>query len=296
MKADNELTTVNFCGSTMIHPNPQHSALVNAMTSLYGPHMHPSISPPEAAPSQTNTSPTGSSSSFRIDDILRTSPNSSSSASNSISGLAKPTPINPAALHASGVLTAPSLYKPMSMYDHPMLPQSPYLPSHMSYTNAFMSHMYPMPYMRPEYALLDRHHAFSKVVPKPFLWNHFMQRPLHKRKGGQVRFSNDQTVELEKKFESHKYLSPPERKRLAKTLQLTERQVKTWFQNRRAKWRRLKQESPTGEKQGESAEDKTGSDVAEDSEERNRCTTDEEDFDMEDSDDEIDVENETTEK
>lgn len=52
-----------------------------------------------------------------------------------------------------------------------------------------------------------------------------MQRPLHKRKGGQVRFSNDQTVELEKKFESHKYLSPPERKRLAKTLQLTERQV-----------------------------------------------------------------------
>lgn len=123
-----------------------------------------------------------------------------------------------------------------------------------------------------------------------------MQRPLHKRKGGQVRFSNDQTVELEKKFESHKYLSPPERKRLAKTLQLTERQVKTWFQNRRAKWRRLKQESPTGEKQGESSEDKTGSDVAEDSEDRNRCTTDEEDFDMEDSDDEIDVENETTEK
>lgn len=164
MKADNELTTVNFCGSTMIHPNPQHSALVNAMTSLYGPHMHPSISPPEAAPSQTNTSPTGSSSSFRIDDILRTSPNSSSSASNSLSGLAKPTPINPAALHTSGVLTAPSLYKPMSMYDHPMLPQSPYLPSHMSYTNAFMSHMYPMPYMRPEYALLDRHHAFSKGI------------------------------------------------------------------------------------------------------------------------------------
>jgi homeobox protein HEX len=39
---------------------------------------------------------------------------------------------------------------------------------------------------------------------------------MHKRKGGQVRFSNDQTLELEKKFESQKYLSPPERKRLAK--------------------------------------------------------------------------------
>lgn len=60
---------------------------------------------------------------------------------------------------------------------------------------------------------------------KPLLWTPFIQRPLHKRKGGQVRFSNDQTVELEKKFETQKYLSPPERKRLAKMLQLSERQV-----------------------------------------------------------------------
>lgn len=60
---------------------------------------------------------------------------------------------------------------------------------------------------------------------KPLLWTPFIQRPLHKRKGGQVRFSNDQTIELEKKFETQKYLSPPERKRLAKLLQLSERQV-----------------------------------------------------------------------
>lgn len=60
---------------------------------------------------------------------------------------------------------------------------------------------------------------------KPLLWTPFIQRPLHKRKGGQVRFSNDQTIELEKKFETQKYLSPPERKRLAKMLQLSERQV-----------------------------------------------------------------------
>ncbi|NXE53009.1 HHEX protein, partial [Casuarius casuarius] len=86
---------------------------------------------------------------------------------------------------------------------------------------------------------------------KPLLWSPFIQRPLHKRKGGQVRFSNDQTIELEKKFETQKYLSPPERKRLAKMLQLSERQVKTWFQNRRAKWRRLKQENPQAPKKEE---------------------------------------------
>lgn len=62
---------------------------------------------------------------------------------------------------------------------------------------------------------------------KPLLWSPFIQRPLHKRKGGQVRFSNDQTIELEKKFETQKYLSPPERKRLAKMLQLSERQVRS---------------------------------------------------------------------
>lgn len=68
-----------------------------------------------------------------------------------------------------------------------------------------------------------------------------------RKKGGQVRFSNEQTVELEKTFEKQKYLSPPERKSLAKMLQLSERQIKTWFQNRRAKWRRLKQEGKTAE-------------------------------------------------
>ena len=69
------------------------------------------------------------------------------------------------------------------------------------------------------------HRPFFWPTGKPLLWSPFLQRPLHKRKGGQVRFSNDQTIELEKKFETQKYLSPPERKRLAKMLQLSERQV-----------------------------------------------------------------------
>eukprot|EP00794_Sanderia_malayensis_P005632 gene5632-6328_t len=64
-----------------------------------------------------------------------------------------------------------------------------------------------------------------------------------KRKGGQVRFSHVQSVELERIFDHQKYISPQERKQLSLYLHLSERQVKTWFQNRRAKWRRVKMEA-----------------------------------------------------
>ncbi|KAH9487647.1 hypothetical protein Btru_070246 [Bulinus truncatus] len=146
----------------------------------------------------------------------------------------------------------------------------------------------------------------NKAGPKPWhIWNPFLQRPLHKRKGGQVRFSNDQTVELEKKFEGHKYLSPPERKKLAKSLQLTERQVKTWFQNRRAKWRRLKQESPSVESSSQNdQEDKVFSsfssrgsrhhstdNFSDDAAEEEDDVFDDDDLNI--SDDEIDVVDET---
>ena len=60
------------------------------------------------------------------------------------------------------------------------------------------------------------------------------------RKGGQIRFTHQQTVSLEEKFNCYNYLNSTDRRLLAQQLNLTERQVKTWFQNRRAKDRRLK--------------------------------------------------------
>lgn len=54
-----------------------------------------------------------------------------------------------------------------------------------------------------------------------------------KRKGGQVRFTPQQTQNLERRFSNHKYLSPEDRRKLAMELNLSDRQVKTWFQNRR---------------------------------------------------------------
>ncbi len=53
-----------------------------------------------------------------------------------------------------------------------------------------------------------------------------------------MRFSPEQIQTLEQKFQEQQYLLPADRKILSLTLQMTERQIKTWFQNKRAQYKR----------------------------------------------------------
>ncbi|XP_031317934.1 homeobox protein VENTX [Camelus dromedarius] len=56
-------------------------------------------------------------------------------------------------------------------------------------------------------------------------------------------FTAEQVSALESSFQHRRYLGPLERRRLAQEMQLSEVQVKTWFQNRRMKHKRQLQDS-----------------------------------------------------
>lgn len=59
-------------------------------------------------------------------------------------------------------------------------------------------------------------------------------------KRSRMRFTPSQIKVLEKRFQKQHYLLPSDRKYLAMSLQMTERQVKTWFQNKRAQYKRTR--------------------------------------------------------
>merc|ERR1719460_949271 len=66
-----------------------------------------------------------------------------------------------------------------------------------------------------------------------------------RRKKMRTTFTGKQIYELEKMFETRKYLNAAERSQLSRLLAVSEQQVKIWFQNRRTKWK--KQENITNE-------------------------------------------------
>ena len=76
-----------------------------------------------------------------------------------------------------------------------------------------------------------------------------------KKKKARTTFTGRQIFELEKQFKEKKYLTATERSDMAALLNVTETQVKIWFQNRRTKWKKqekISDENPDNDKDSHS--------------------------------------------
>ncbi|XP_030386150.1 uncharacterized protein LOC115632979 [Scaptodrosophila lebanonensis] len=126
--------------------------------------------------------------------------------------------------------THPGIAKPMPSRPTPFLPHTlnhPHLHSLLTHCrNPYMS-------------------VGAQVFPLPpgqgFPWAHSTRGKPRRGMMRRAVFSDSQRKGLEKRFQQQKYISKPDRKKLAERLGLKDSQVKIWFQNRRMKWRNSKE-------------------------------------------------------
>ncbi|XP_060835108.1 barH-like 2 homeobox protein [Rhopalosiphum padi] len=86
--------------------------------------------------------------------------------------------------------------------------------------------------------LVQKHHHHHYQQHQDMLAGKSCGRKVRRRR---TAFTHAQLAYLERKFRSQKYLSVADRSDVAEALNLSETQVKTWYQNRRTKWKRQNQ-------------------------------------------------------
>ncbi|KAL3063556.1 hypothetical protein OYC64_003176 [Pagothenia borchgrevinki] len=93
----------------------------------------------------------------------------------------------------------------------------------------------PVPVLCDPGGFRDRSHGSSSPDSE---FRESGEQRLKKGRKARTAFSEQQLLRLERSFQSQRYLSVQDRMRLAAELQLRDMQVKTWYQNRRTKWKR----------------------------------------------------------
>ncbi|XP_066534331.1 homeobox protein notochord [Hoplias malabaricus] len=123
-----------------------------------------------------------------------------------------------------------------------LLSACPPLPHHYMYSHSVMHAQpgYPL-YCCPTYSYhtscRGALYAQDAMLMKSGVPPHYKHKA-GKSKRMRTSFTNEQLSRLEKEFARQQYMVGSERFVLASALQLTEAQVKVWFQNRRIKWRK----------------------------------------------------------
>lgn len=121
------------------------------------------------------------------------------------------------------------------------------------------------------------HHGIPQNIPREYpLYPWFINRhrfgggphlpefllPFRKPKRIRTAFSPSQLLKLEQAFEKNQYVVGAERKELAKTLNLSETQVKVWFQNRRTKHKREETETEQSQNMANKSGENTNTSIA----------------------------------
>ncbi|KAG8435370.1 hypothetical protein GDO86_013360 [Hymenochirus boettgeri] len=142
-------------------------------------------------------------------------------------------------INSAGVIRVPA-HRPLATSVHqPISTGMPTVPSVGSLNNMNNLTGLTFPWMES-----NRRYTKDRFTGHPY-----QNRTPPKKKKPRTSFTRLQICELEKRFHRQKYLASAERAALAKALKMTDAQVKTWFQNRRTKWRRQTAEEREAERQ-----------------------------------------------